>query len=218
MSQGSPGYNAAFYATGTSTAMTDEACTEVSTTVFQITNTAKRIFDHDVAVVVKANTVIQSGNYTYDSLFGIVIFTDGSHTGETIVVTGNYLPRYVIAKVRTGTINMSYDSQDSTALGEPGESNTLTLMRFAADIETIQFFADEDLFGSTSLADMHDAKAPYVLECQPTGASYKVIRARVGSQAMTINSGGPADLVSGSLSFVGSHNGAGSALFGYNTI
>lgn len=218
MSQGSPGYNAAFYATGASTAMTDEACTENSGTEFQITNTAKRILDHDTAVVVKANTVVQSGNYTIDYNFGIVTFTDGTHTGETITITANYLPRYQIAKVVTGSFDVSFDAQDSGVQGEPGEANTLTTMRVAVSIEALQFFADEDLFGSTSLADMFDAKTIFVIEFQPAGSSYKVLRARGTAQSLGIASNGQSGLVGGTLNFIGSHNGAGSALVSYNSI
>lgn len=218
MTQGTPGYNAAFYATGTATAMTDEACTEVSGTVFQVTNTAKRIFDHATAVVVKANTVVQSGNYTIDYNFGIVTFTDGSHTGETITVTASYLPRYQIAKVVTGNVDLEWVAVDSGCVGDAGEANTLTIMRFSAGVEVLQHFADVDLFGTTSLADMFDAKTIFVLEYQPSGSSYKVLRARGTAATLGLNVGGPADLVRGNMSFISAHHGAGVALFSYGTI
>lgn len=203
MGQGTPGYNAAFYGTGTSTAMTDEACSEISGTVFQVTDTAKRILDHDVAVVVKANAVTQSGNYTINYNTGTVTFTDGTHTGETITITANYLPRHLVAKLRTGTVSLSWDSEDTTALADAGEAHTLTILRVAIDLEAIQLLADVDLYGTTSLWDIFASRAIKVLEFQPAGASYDIVRARGMFQGATLSTSGPAGVSAGRLSFIG---------------
>lgn len=215
MSQGSAGYNAAFYLTGTSTAMTDEACTEVSATVFQITATARRILDHDVAVVVKVATVVQTTGYTVDRLFGIVTF-DASKTGSAVTVTANYLPRHLIAKVRTGSVNLSWDMAESGCLGDAGEAHTPTIMRVAADLELVQLVATPDLFGTTSLMDLFEAKGIHVLEFQPSGSGQKVLRARGRLPTTGLASGGQSDIVTGSLSFQGSSEGE--TLVSYNSI
>lgn len=209
------GYNAALYVTGTSTPMTDEACTEVSGTVFQITATARRILDHDVAIVVKANTVVQSGNYTVDTLFGIVTFTDGSHTGETITVTASYLPRHQVAAVRTVSLSITWATGDGTTTGQNGQDLVLTQKQVSVQFDAIQAL-DEAIHTTVSLDDIVDAGAAIVLEVQPVGASSNVWRARGVGSAMSVKNNGPAGVVDGSCSFVSA--GRGTSLVSVSTI
>lgn len=212
---GVAGHNADLYITGTSTGMTDEACTEVSGTVFQVTDSAKRILDHDVSIVVEANSVAQSGNYTIDTLFGIVTFTDGSHTGETITVTANYLPRHQVAQIRSETFNSAWKTGDSTAQQDAGQDLTLVQRQVSVTVDAIQLLDTVYDGGTESLDDTFDAGTVVVIEFQPTGSSNNVWRARstIGSLGITSSVG---DLAGASLEFVPSSRGAD--LVSVNTI
>ena len=202
MGKGIAGKNSVLYETGTSTAATDEACTEVSGTVFQVTDSAKRIADDEVAVVVKANTVVQSGNYTFDYNTVTVTFTDGSHTGESVTVTYNYLPRHKVAKVRLVNVQCAWDLGDSTCMEDDAEDNTPTILRITGDVETVQLL-DEDLYGTTSLDDVFFAGSRKVLEYQPSGASAKVLRVRIIHDSASIANNGPSGLSAGRLTIRG---------------
>jgi hypothetical protein len=201
------GYNADLYITGTSTAMTDEACTEVSGTVFQITNTAKRILDHDVAIVVKANAVVQSGNYTIEANFGIVTFTDGSHTGETITVTANYLPRHNVAQIRSETLTITWVTGDTTAQQDPAQRVILTQKQVSFSVDAVQLLDVTFDGGTTELDDVISAGNAVVLEFQHLGASSNVYRARGVGDSMSISNNGPAGVAGSTLNFVSAARG-----------
>lgn len=190
MSKGSAGYNGALYAVGTSTAASQEACTEVSGTVFQITNTARRILDDEVDVVVRVNTVVQATNtYTIDWNFGIITF-DSSQTGTTVDITMNYLPRILMAKIRTVGLAMQYDTVDTTAMGDATEDETLLTMRASMSIEDIDPATDEvNTSPSEDVADFFASRETKVWEYQPRTTSDRVYRLR--SHMASLDIGGP---------------------------
>lgn len=201
MGKGIAGYNARLYVTGTSTAMTDEACTEVSGTLFRITATTKHIIDDEVAVVVKVNTVVQTSGYTVNYLDGSVTFAS-TQTGNTVTITGNYLPAQLVAKIRSEEFASSYDVGDSTCQGDAAEDLTLLLLRVSISLDAVQLLSD-DVYSSTSLDDILLAKSRKVLEFQPGGSSGRRFRARVVSDNATIANNGAGGLAGATMNWVG---------------
>jgi len=101
--------------TGTPTAMVDEPTTElVADTVFQITNAAKRILDPDAAIVVEVNGAPVASNFVIDKLFGKVTFSPALAGGDTVAITGNYLPTLDVLECREFTVTNTRDLADST--------------------------------------------------------------------------------------------------------
>lgn len=90
-------YGAVVSASGVSTVNTNEPCAFVSgadpNKVYQVTNTAKRVWDPSVAIVVQDGGVTVAANlYSFNYLFGIIKFVGHTVTGAITVSTGNYLP------------------------------------------------------------------------------------------------------------------------------
>lgn len=202
MGKGIAGLNTLLYTTGATTAVVDEACTEVSGTVFQVTETTRRIADDEVAVVVEADAVVQSGNYTFDYNTATITFTDGSHTGETVTVSYSYLPQLLLAKIRMTTMSFAYDVGDSTCQGDSAEDLTLLLHRATAEVDAVQLL-DETLYGTTELDDQFFAKTRVVLDYKIGGASGRSIRCRMKAGQASISNNGASGLAGATMSWVG---------------
>lgn len=112
------------YSTGASTVMTTEACGG-SGSVYQITNTAKRVIDPEAAVSVYANGVLQAATtYTLDHLYGIITFT-GTPTAP-ITVTAAYLPLLELDATVKASLALDRDEIDTTVF-KAGEYRTRIL-------------------------------------------------------------------------------------------
>lgn len=121
---------------GTSTVITNEACSLVVAGTYQITNTARRILDPAVAIVVKDTGVTVAATfYTLDLLFGKVTFSGYSPTGA-VTITGAYFTVAAVAEVRSFAINMKADLADNTTFDSAGVRSKLpTLRDFTCDFE-----------------------------------------------------------------------------------
>ena len=176
MAKGSAGKEARLYTTGASTGMVDEATTELTATTFQITDTARRILDDDVAIVVEVTSVVQDpSTYTIDPNFGVVTF-DSSQTGLTVVITGSYLPRFLVAKLKNVALEDAWDTADSTTLGDDAEDNTLTIRRAKLTGETLT--VDDVVHTTESLNDIFNSETLGVFEFQPRLSTDPVARIR----------------------------------------
>ena len=115
--KGFAGYTVSIKKSGTSTSMTGEATTEItSNTAYQVTAATKRVLDPAVAVSVLENGVASDpDDIEYiDYLFGIVKFK-GSHTPtEPVTITANYLPLATLAKYRNFTLTMTQEPIEDT--------------------------------------------------------------------------------------------------------
>jgi len=107
------GYNCEINITGTSTPMTGEACTLETTTVFQITDGAKEIFDPFTTFVVEDGGVpVAPAGYTIDYLFGRITFAIAP--GGAVTVDGAYLPRLAVADASDFSFTLSREQLDMT--------------------------------------------------------------------------------------------------------
>jgi hypothetical protein len=109
---------------GTSTAFTNEPTTKVTAnTVYQITDTTKRVLDPSVALTVQVDAdgagaggyvTAASTTYTIDYLYGTVTFLSDQGSSATVRISGSYLPMLSIAKVTDSKVSISRDAPDAT--------------------------------------------------------------------------------------------------------
>lgn len=108
---------------GTSTTFTDEAVTVVTTNqIYQITNTAKRVWDPTATITVKAAGVAVdpvADPYAINRLTGVITFTNVSARG-TVTVSGKYLPLTTIAKCSDFDISVGRPAIDDTTFDSNG--------------------------------------------------------------------------------------------------
>lgn len=131
------GHRSAIKTVGTSTAMTSEACTSLSSAVYQITSTSRRVLDPTVAVTVNDNgSPVAAANVTIDYLFGVVTRTGGSFTGP-VTVTANYLPLLDVAEGVAWSVNMSRTELDKTKMGDTDKQFLLGLKTAEGTLELL---------------------------------------------------------------------------------
>lgn len=179
-------YTSVVKLSGTTTAFTNEATTAVSAgTVYQITNTSKRIVDPDVAITVKDGGVTVAATlYTFDYLFGIVTFSGYSAAGA-VTVDGSYLPTHTVTDARMSSVSMQVGLVDSTSYDSASASSgskrfTPTLKTASGEVEILDILqTDLDAgAGSVVIETLADGRTPVLLE-QALGSSGKYFRAWV---------------------------------------
>lgn len=98
----------------TSVAVTAEACTSLSATVYRVTSTARRFWDPLVAPVVKDGGVaVNASFYTFDNLTGKVTFVGYTVLGA-ITVDVNYIPLTTVAEVQSAEVMAAQALADIT--------------------------------------------------------------------------------------------------------
>lgn len=106
--------------TATATVFTDEACTNSGdNTVYYITDTAKRYWDKDTAVVVDVDATPETG-VTIDYVGGRITF-DTPLTGvETVTVSGAYWTVSELAGFYNWSLDLTADLEDCTTFQSNG--------------------------------------------------------------------------------------------------
>lgn len=114
------GKGAAVYASGAALSFTGEAFTTVSAnTVYQITNTAKRVWDRSTTITVKKDAVTQAATlYTLNRLTGTITFMADIGGGHTITADGNYLPITQVAQGKAYTYHIRASNLNVTKFGD----------------------------------------------------------------------------------------------------
>jgi len=130
-------YNAALRVNGAANAVTAEACALVVTGVYQVTNTARRVWDPAVAIIVKDGGVTVSALlYTFDYLRGIVTFVGYSPSGA-ITVDGSWASMVSVAEGRAFSFAAAQDLADSSVFGTAFKLKTPTLRDVQATMEIL---------------------------------------------------------------------------------
>jgi hypothetical protein len=169
------GHLATVNMTGTSTAMSAEACSLVSGKTYQIDNTAKRIIDPDVAVVVDdgGSPVSASDIESIDYLFGKVTFVGSYTPSGAITIDANYLPVAAVAYAKEYSFSKSTDMNDFTVFGNTSRKRSAGLKDSSG---SIGFFGHgEDTVGANTLEAKLAADTEYLFEFSPaSGAKRRV--------------------------------------------
>lgn len=166
------GFLAVVKTAGTSTATTAEPTTDGGAhTAYQITNTAKRVLDPAVAVVVYKDAVEQASSlYTLDYLTGTVTFATPLAAEAVVTITANYLPLLTVATARDVSFSSTRERIDVTPYqtsqyrvfkaGMLGVEGTLGLVEFGE--------VDHDSgAGTVKFTTLLDGFSPVFLEIAP---------------------------------------------------
>ena len=173
--KGLAGYQAVFHKTGTSTAMVAEATTELTGTTFQVTDSAKRVLDRTVTITANASI---SGDVTadisaVDHLFGIVTFsTDLS--GETVTISGNYLPLSAVGTAREFSLTMNAEAVDTTDFATAQSNGGYST--FTPGIKTVSIDASGFYNSSNGFRDLVTGRSELIVSINPDGSSKSIAR------------------------------------------
>lgn len=197
---GNAGYLTTIKKSGSTTAFTDEATTLVSGKTYRINNTAKRVWDEGVAVVVKDNNVDHTADVvSINYLFGEVTFAGGYSVTGAVTVTGSYLPMTTVAQAQAWDLSLEADVLDATdyetAAGNGGTRvHKVGLSSFNLTVERW-----EDI--SHDYEDLLTARTPLVVEVVTANGNLSF---RGWYQISTANkAGNVTDLESESIELVG---------------
>lgn len=127
--------------TDVATTFTDEACTNVDNTVYYITDTSKRYWDKDTAVVVNVDATPETG-VTIDYIGGRITFDTPLVGTEAVTVSGKYWTVSELAGFYNWTLDIIADLEDSTTFADAGwRSFVPTLKGFNISAES--FWQDD---------------------------------------------------------------------------
>jgi hypothetical protein len=143
--KGIAGYNMKIKKGGTPTALTDEPMQLVSGKTYQITDSAKRVFDLDTALVFEDDgTPVDADDIEkIDYLWGEVTFVSGyTVTGAITAASGNYLPLATLGFGRNTSITQSANflnqsEYDNTQASSGFRNGTYGLRNVAASVTGI---------------------------------------------------------------------------------
>lgn len=200
---------------GTSTAMTNEACTKVtSNTVYQITDSTKRVLDPAVALVVQvdadgvgagAYVTASATTYTVDYLYGKITFLSDQGSSATVrISSGSYLPMVTIAKVSEVSLSLSREAPEQTSFDSAGYRERFgTLLDVSGSMSSFELegYDHDPGAGTLKFIDLLTNGTPKLLESRGD-SSGDYFRAWVMVNQLE-NPGAVADLNSLSVSFVG---------------
>lgn len=126
------GYLSTVFLVGPSTAMTGEATALVSGKTYRLTNTAHRILNPSVAVVVKDNgVVVGAANIAArDYLFGQVTFVAGYTVTGPVTIDGAFYTLMALPGAFDAKLSRKNDMKDATvyAQGDAQKRRAATLM------------------------------------------------------------------------------------------
>lgn len=228
----SAAFSTTIKAGGPSAAFTNEATTKVTAnTVYQITDTAKRILDPSAALTVEvdadgagggAYATAAASSYTVDYLFGKVTFAADQGSSATVRISGSYLTPVDIAEANEFEITLTRSVQDASYFVSDGfKRKQPTLMDASGSVKTLTTMqVDHDAGGGTTkLSAALAAGTPLFLEIHPSATGDK-FRAWVLLES-TDESGSAEGLYSGTFTWQAAPvTGAGqteAATFGFGT-
>jgi hypothetical protein len=117
---------------GTSTAFTQEPMTKLTAnTVYQITDSTKRIWDPTVALLVEVDPdgggaapfgTAAAGTYTVDYMFGTVTFTADQGASAVVRVSGNFIPTVSVLEAKETSLEDMAELLESTVFGQTWKS------------------------------------------------------------------------------------------------
>lgn len=216
-------YSTTIKAVGASTAFTAEPTTTVTAnTVYQITNTARRILDPDVAITVEvdadgagagAYATAAASSYTVDYLFGTITFTADQGASALVRVSGAYLTLTDVAEATEFSLNLSRTVQDASYFHADGYKRKIATLRDCTG-SISQLSLLNAAHGATSFTALYAAGTPFLLEVHP-GATGDYFRAWVLLESTTEQST-PEGLYTASFNFTAAAQGTGAA-FGFGT-
>lgn len=142
-----------YIATGTGTAMTGEAVTDLTGGVYQITDTAKRAINPNAAVTVLDDaSTVPSANYQIGWASGKITLTNGYTAGGTITVTGEYLTLAQAAQAYEWSYDSEVITEESQTFGDTWKERTLVMK---SGTVSFQRFYNDEYFAEANLGNYY---------------------------------------------------------------
>jgi hypothetical protein len=133
-----------YIATGTGTAMTGEATTDLTGEVYQITDTAKRAINPNADVeVLDGVATVASQYYQINWGAGTITFTNGYVAADAITVTGEYLTLSQAAQAYQWEYSAEVILEETQTFGDTWKENTCVMKSGSV---TFQRFYNDDYF------------------------------------------------------------------------
>ena len=156
---------------GTSTAMSGEAMSLVSGQVYEVTDSARRILDPEVAITVYDNAIAVAAAdiENIDYLFGRVTFDSGYSVTGPVTLDANFYPTVNIAAAKEWSASHTRDIAETTTFGDNAKGKKALLKDATGNISA---FAEID---SEILAAFNSADN-FFIEWDPAGDGTRVKR------------------------------------------
>lgn len=174
---------------GTATALTDEPTTEVSGTVFQITDASKRVLVPDSTFEVEVDAVAaDSSTYTIDYLFGKITF-DSTQTGSTVTISSSgsgdhgYYPMAAWANGYSVTLTLARIELEKTVFGDDAVGRTPGTQDCNGSVEVYDHGLTDFTGTTTNVEDILSGGQAILLEIDLDGTGTYLLRAWVRIQA-----------------------------------
>ena len=154
--------------TGASTPDTGEACAHVSgsgsSRLYQVTSTAKRVWDPSVAVTVKdGGTPVTAADYVFNSLAGTIQFAGYTPSGS-ITLDGSYFPIYPAALANKFDLDIKATLVDTSNFDGSGAVERYpTLSDFSGTLHVLEDMLTVLDSGSLTWESIMAAKTPVVI-------------------------------------------------------
>lgn len=218
MSNASAGFNTQLKLAGAEVSMTTESMSDTGNgTLWQIDDASKEIFNPAANFTVEVDSgggfsTVAASNYNLNYLNGEVDF-DNDQTGNSVRISGEYLPTFKIAKARSVSYTRSYEDLDSTTFEQEAMERQLGLGDVEATVTNLDI-DDDPLDGSggteDKLSDLFTDDTITVIEYIPEGLANvtsgarqgRIHRAFVKLSDNELNSS-PDDLFERNITFVG---------------
>lgn len=159
---GLAGRRALVRVSGVAVPFADEATTTADDQTYQITNSARRYWDRDTAIVVEEDGVATAESYTVNRLLGTVTFAAADVGRGVVTVSGAYLPTAVALGARAYSYQLVRTMLDDTdfdsANDESGFTSKIAGLLDASGTISRRLNADGTFF------DALNAGAPVILE------------------------------------------------------
>lgn len=175
--KGFAGYSVGLNISGTSTAMTDEATTQVgSSQTYAITDVTKNMWDRSVALVVEDNaSVVAASNIeSIDYLFGRVTFVSGYTVTGAITVSGNYLPHALVAGSRSFTLTQTSSPIDETTIPDAQANDGHRIFDYG--LKTVSLDISGVYAASNGFRQALIDRGEFIVEINPDGSDLAAAR------------------------------------------
>lgn len=169
--KGFAGYVAKVKRSGPSTAMTNEATTQVgSSKTYKINTDTKSIWDWSKGLTIRDNgSIVAAANIdSYDHMFGSVTFVAGYSVVGAVTVSGWYFPMTEVARAKSFTLTQTTESIDDTDYPTARANDGYRV--FSPGLRTVSleiggFFNATDQFWTVL-----EGRQPIVIEINPDGS------------------------------------------------
>lgn len=185
---------------GAAVAFTDEATATADNQSYQISDTAKRVWDRTATITVEEDGVPTVESYTVNRLTGTVTFATVDALRGAVTVTGQYLPLTDAATAHRYSTSRSRAVPSDTAFGQTWETVVSgvkairgSLSRWVID----EYFGDALVAGTIVVLDLFPDRS---------GTRFTRVWALLNSEQMEAAVDGVADE---SVEFTGAHDADG---------